>query len=72
MIDGYIVTDAPTVEEYAQEYVDTLNGPANGWGQHICKRTGYVSHVVHRIGMRNYGEKEFNDAIDAVFAKEES
>ena len=68
------MTDIPTVEEYARAYVDILNGPANGWGQHRCPTTGMDSHHVHRIGRNRYEPKIFDEAVDAVFAalKEEN
>ena len=58
---------AETVEEFARHYVSVLNGPANGWGQHIDPKTGGQSHFTHITGTTRYGEKEFNSAVDAAF-----
>ncbi len=57
----------PTVEAYAQSYVNILNGSANGWGQHCCPTTGRISHEVYRIGRVRYGEVEFDTAVVNIF-----
>lgn len=49
----------PTVEDFAREYLDILNGPVNGWGQNF-------SHNKYWVGIQRYGEKIFNDAFDAI------
>ena len=56
-------------ESDARAYVTILNGPANGWGQHVCPVTGRQSHHVLRAGMNAHGEADFNAAVAAAFAE---
>ncbi len=59
----------PTLEEAAQEYVDIVNGPLNGWGQCNHPITGAQSHFVLMAGMKAHGQTKFNNAVDAIFRK---
>ncbi len=61
-----------TVEEYSQAYVDVLNGPPNGWGQHRCPKTNLDSTSIHWIGRTRYGEEAFNAACTAIFRKNDN
>lgn len=58
-----------TVRLLCQEYVDLLNGPVNGWGQHIHPIYGN-SHTMLRFLHRNGGEKEVNSILEEIFEKE--
>jgi len=60
-----------TVEEYSQSYVDVLNGPADGWGQHRCPDTWRTSTEIHMIGRTRYGEEAFNAACTAIFRRDD-
>lgn len=57
-----------TIQSDAREYVDILNGPANGWGQHVCPKTGLQSHAFLRRGYTRHGQAEFDAAVAAIFA----
>ncbi len=61
------MTDTPTVLEDACSYIYVLLSPPNGWGGHVCKKTGYVSHWMLHLGNERHGEINFQDAIDFVF-----
>tara|TARA_R110000787_G_scaffold43922_1_gene107592 strand:+ start:769 stop:1005 length:237 start_codon:yes stop_codon:yes gene_type:complete len=56
-------------EYMAQEYVATLNSPANGWGQHIHKETGLESHFYFSKMVRLFGWNVTNHKIDREFAR---
>ena len=36
-------------EQYAKEYVDTIYGPANAWGQCVHPTLGRSDHIMGRI-----------------------
>ena len=55
-----------TLQEYARIYVDTINGPANGWGQHVHPTLG-PTHAIMGLMWRKFGREESNAAIDAAF-----
>jgi|TARA_R110000824_G_scaffold7178_4_gene32580 hypothetical protein len=56
-------------EYMAQEYVATLNGPANGHGQYIHKETGLESHFYFSKMVRSFGWDVTNNKIDQEFAR---
>ena len=53
-----------TVEQYAAHYAETINSPANGWGQHISPIFGQ-SHVIIAAAKRRFP----SDIVDSVFEK---
>jgi len=53
-----------TVEDMAQEYAETLNSPANGWGQHIHQGTGLASHLYMMKMRARFGHNATSHAID--------
>lgn len=57
------------VEKMAKEYVETLNSPPNGWGQHIHKGTGLESHFYLMKMTRLFGHNVTNHKIDREFAR---
>lgn len=57
-----------TVNQWAKEYVDLLNSPANGWGQHVHPRYG-ESHSMMFAMLQIFGDGATNAAIDAEFEK---
>ena len=60
------MTNTELMDE-ARHYVAVVNGPANGWGQHLCPKTGVQSHVLlHRITQK-WGTTEGNAAVDLAF-----
>lgn len=52
-----------SVEDMAREYVETLNSPPNGWGQHVHKSTGLASHFYMSKMMNRFGRDVAHDAI---------
>ncbi len=64
------MTETLSLKEYARCYVDTLNQAPNGWGAHICKRTGLVSDVVYRKGREQFGQA-FDDELNAIWRRED-
>ena len=65
-----IMTDS--IKKDARSYVDVLNSPADGWGRHVCKITGCVSHDMLRIGSDRHGEINFQDAINLIFQEKDT
>lgn len=61
-----IITEEPTLEEMATDYVKLLNAPANGWGQHVHPRYG-ISHKMLLTMQQRFGREATNKAIDAAF-----
>ena len=57
-----------TVEEMAEEYVATVNGPSDGLGRCVHPVYG-VSHNMLRLMYKWYGEDESTLAISKVFAR---
>lgn len=51
----------------ARHYVAVVNGPANGWGQHLCPKTGVQSHVLRYNMTKKWGGDECDAAIDLAF-----
>jgi hypothetical protein len=58
-----------TPKEIAQDYAETINGPANGWGQHISKKSGLVSHVIMSRLRTAVGEAEADRLIDEAMKR---
>jgi hypothetical protein len=56
-----------TPQQMAREYVDTLNSPANGWGQHISRKLGIVSHAVMSRLAGMVGNDEAQRLISEAF-----
>ena len=54
-----------TVEDLAAEYVDALNSPPNGWGQHMT-RYGQSHHMLNYMS-RTFGTPQTTHAIKAEF-----
>jgi len=54
-----------TLEELAEEYADTLAQPPNGWGQHVSRRFGCISHDLMGMAQRTYS----TEAVDKAFTK---
>jgi hypothetical protein len=60
-----------TPKQMAQDYAETIYGPANGWGQHVSKRSGLVSHAIMWRLYIAVGQQEANQLIDeAMKAKQ--
>lgn len=60
-----------TVQEYSQNYVDVINSPPNGWGQHYCPKTHRTSTEIYMIGRARWGQ-EFDDAVSNIFRREDA
>lgn len=56
------------LEEKCLEYVQLLDSPPNGWGQHIHPIHGQ-SHVMLRWLYNEYGEDEVREWIGTYYAK---
>lgn len=56
-----------TLDQMAQEYVETLNSLPNAWGQHIHKKTGLKSHQLLNHITEIYGNDATRKAIDNAF-----
>ena len=56
----------PSLGEMCTEYVDLLNSPPNGWGQHIHPRHGQ-SHLMLRVICTRFGTEETNAKIAEIF-----
>jgi hypothetical protein len=52
-----------TPEQLAKAYAETINGPADGWGQHKHPTQGESGHIMLRI-RRLVGEEECDRLID--------
>lgn len=52
-----------TPEQLAKAYAETINGPANGWGQHVHPTLG-VSHWIMLRLRKEVGEAECDRLID--------
>jgi len=57
------------VEQMAREYVETLNSPANGWGQHVHKGTGLASHFYYLKMVNLFGDNVTRHKVDREFAR---
>ena len=57
------------IEQMAQEYVETLNSPANAWGQHIHKGTGLASHFYYLKMVNLFGHNVTSHKVDREFAR---
>jgi len=57
------------VEQMAREYVETLNSPANGLGQHIHKETGLASHFYYLKMVNLFGDNVTRHKVDREFAR---
>jgi hypothetical protein len=58
-----------TPKQIAQDYAETIYGPANAWGQHVSKRSGLVSHaIMHRLRIA-VGEERADQLIDEAMAQ---
>ncbi len=55
-----------TPQQLAKAYVATINGPANGWGQHVHPALGRSDYIMAHL-YRAVGEYEANRLIDAAF-----
>ncbi len=60
-----IVTYDETVEDLAAEYVDAMNGPPDGNGQHMT-RYGQSHHMLHYMS-KKFGTVLSTNAITAEF-----
>lgn len=56
-------------ENMAKEYVETLNSPANAWGQHIHKGTGLASHYYYSKMVNLFGDNVTRHKIDREFSR---
>lgn len=54
-----------TPEQIAKAYVETINGPANGWGQHVHPTLGRSHAIMLRL-RRMVGEEECERLLDAA------
>lgn len=36
-----------TLEQFAQHYAETINSPANAWGQHVSDLFGQSHHIMN-------------------------
>lgn len=57
-----------TLNEFARDYVATLNAPANALGQHVHPAHGRSDAMLYRM-IKAYGEAAAHAAIDAAFAE---
>jgi len=57
-----------TLDQFARDYVATLNAPANGLGQHVHPTHGRSDVMLYRM-VKTYGDAAAHAAIDAAFAK---
>jgi len=55
-----------TPQELAQAYVRTINGAANGWGQHVHQTLGRSEFILLRI-IREVGQEECDRLINKAF-----
>ena len=55
------------LDTFAREYVNLLNSQPNGLGGHTHPIYG-ESHFMFGVGRQEFGEKAWDDAIDAAFA----
>lgn len=54
------------LETMAREYVATLNGPANAWGQHVHPVYGRSDVMLHTM-TGEFGRDATHAAIDTAF-----
>ena len=52
----------------AKAYVDLLNSPPNGWGQHVHPHYGQSHHMLRKCYER-HGQPAFTAALDAEFKR---
>ena len=57
-----------TPKELAQAYVETINGPANGWGQHVHQILGRSEFILLRL-VREVGQEECDRLVNKAFAE---
>jgi len=62
---GDDMTTVWTVEDYARHYVETINAPPNGWGQHVSPLFGQ-SHSVMIEASKRFGSEATQAAIQAA------
>lgn len=60
--------DKQTVEEWAHEYVKTVNGPTNGHGQCVHPIHGRSDFMMRQM-FQTFGTETSNKAIDEEFKK---
>lgn len=60
--------DERTVQEWAHEYVKTVNGPVNGHGQCVHPTLGRSDFMMQRM-FQTFGVKTSNEAIAEEFKK---
>jgi hypothetical protein len=63
------MTTEPTINEACQYYIDVLNSPPNGWGQHVDKN-GVRSDYIRARLCNTFGAKAANAELDRLFEKE--
>lgn len=51
-----------TLEQFAQHYVETINSPANAWGQHVSPIFGQ-SHFIIIAAKKLYPSDEVDQAL---------
>lgn len=54
--------DQWTIEDYARHYVETINSPANGWGQHCSDIFGQAHNIMIKSA-ELFGNDETQEAI---------
>lgn len=57
-----------TLEEWAKIYVDTINGPENGWGQNVHPIHGRSDFIMLRM-QQEFGDTATQTAIKEALAK---
>lgn len=53
--------------QFARHYVETIQAPANAWGQHISKIFGCGSSYIMFMMFTKFGEDQSNAAIDQAY-----
>lgn len=56
-----------TLEEWAKIYVDTINGPMNGWGQHVHPIHGRSDYIMRSM-FSEFGQPPAMAAIKEAFS----
>jgi hypothetical protein len=62
--------DQWTLEDYARHYVETINRPANGWGQHCSDLFGQAHNIMAKSS-KLFGNDATQQAIKNLLERKQ-
>ncbi len=59
------------LREACEEYIDLLNSPPNGWGQHVHPIYGQSHNLLFKL-WKDWSKKEVEDCLQMIFEEREN